>query len=210
MSRRHFLFVIGARALPPKMAVVSKFASPSAALGTLRAAINDQDSKPIEITQDQWKFLRGVYAINPEAPCGLPYGTTPFWRKTAQLRRSVVFHGRRQAVRTDARSARIALAHGASRVDTRVGFEYARLHCSATASLRRFDAFGAERLASTRSGRRRRQFSLHSCSPSWPFSGSKGSESMTCSVSCSTRSRRAGSPEISQQTPSRTEMPTRS
>lgn len=74
MSRRHFLFVIGARAFPPKMAVGSKFASPSAALGTLRAAINDQDTKPIEITRDQWKFLRGVYAMNPEAPCGLPYG----------------------------------------------------------------------------------------------------------------------------------------
>ena len=57
MSRRHFLFVIGARALPPKMAVSRKLASPSAALGTLRAAINDQDSKPIEITPDQWKFL---------------------------------------------------------------------------------------------------------------------------------------------------------
>jgi hypothetical protein len=56
------------------MAVGSKLASPSAALGTLRAAINDQDSKPIEITPDQWKFLRGVYAMNPEAPCGLPYG----------------------------------------------------------------------------------------------------------------------------------------
>ena len=74
MSRRHFLFVIGARALPPKMAVGSKFANASAALGTPRAAINDQDSKPIEITPDQWKFLRGVYAMNPEAPCGLPYG----------------------------------------------------------------------------------------------------------------------------------------
>ena len=74
MSRRHFLFVIGARALPPKMAAGSKFASPSAALDMLRAAINDQDSKPIEITPDQWKFLRGVYAMNPEAPCGLPYG----------------------------------------------------------------------------------------------------------------------------------------
>jgi hypothetical protein len=74
VSRRHFLFVIGARALPPKMAVGSKFASPSGALGTLRAAINDPDSKPIEITPDQWKFLRGVYAMNPEAPCGLPYG----------------------------------------------------------------------------------------------------------------------------------------
>ena len=68
------MFVIGARALPPKMAAGSKFASPSAALGTLRAAINDQGSKPIEITPDQWKFLRGVYAMNPEAPCGLPYG----------------------------------------------------------------------------------------------------------------------------------------
>jgi hypothetical protein len=56
------------------MAVGSKFASSSAALGTLRAAINDQDSRPIEITPDQWKFLRGVYAMNPEAPCGLPYG----------------------------------------------------------------------------------------------------------------------------------------
>jgi len=74
MSRRHFLFVIGACALPPKMAVGSKFASPSAALGTLRAAINDQGSKPIKITPDQGKFLRGVYAMNPEAPCGLPYG----------------------------------------------------------------------------------------------------------------------------------------
>ena len=74
MSRRHFLFVIGARALPPKMAVGSKFTSRSATLGTLGAGIKDQDSKPIEITPDQWKFLRGVYAMNPEAPCGLPYG----------------------------------------------------------------------------------------------------------------------------------------
>ena len=56
------------------MTVGSKFASTSAAFGTLRAGINDQDSKPIEITPDQWKFLRGVYAMNPEAPCGLPYG----------------------------------------------------------------------------------------------------------------------------------------
>jgi hypothetical protein len=56
------------------MAVGSKFSRSSAALATLRAAINDQDSKPIEITPDQWKFLRGIYAMNPEAPCGLPYG----------------------------------------------------------------------------------------------------------------------------------------
>jgi hypothetical protein len=40
----------------------------------VRAAINDQDSKPIEITPEQWRFLRGVYAMNPEAPRGLPNG----------------------------------------------------------------------------------------------------------------------------------------
>jgi hypothetical protein len=56
------------------MAVGGRFTSPSAALGTPRAASNDRDSKPIEITPNQWKFLRGVYAMNPEAPCGLPYG----------------------------------------------------------------------------------------------------------------------------------------
>ena len=77
MSRRHFLFVIGACALPPKMAVGSKFASPSAALGTLRAAINDQGSKLIEITPDQWKFLL------PRRRAACRMGTTPFWRKTA-------------------------------------------------------------------------------------------------------------------------------
>jgi hypothetical protein len=28
----------------------------------------------IELTPDQWQFLRGVYAMNPETPPGLPYG----------------------------------------------------------------------------------------------------------------------------------------
>lgn len=73
MPSRHFLFVIGVRALPRKIAVGAKL-NRSLDLARVRAAINDQDSKPIEITSDQWKFLRGVYAMNPEAPCGLPYG----------------------------------------------------------------------------------------------------------------------------------------
>ena len=74
MSSRHFLLVVGARALPPKIAVGAEFANRSVDLVTVRAAINDQDSKPIEITPNQWQFLRSVYAMNPEAPRGLPYG----------------------------------------------------------------------------------------------------------------------------------------
>ena len=73
MPSRHFLFVIGARALPRKIAVSAEL-NRSVDLAAVWATINDQDSKPIEITPDQWKFLRGVYAMNPEAPCGLPYG----------------------------------------------------------------------------------------------------------------------------------------
>jgi hypothetical protein len=71
---RHFLFVIGARALPAKIAVGAEIANRSVYVTTVRAAIKGQDGKPIEITSDQWQFLRGVYAMNPEAPPGLPYG----------------------------------------------------------------------------------------------------------------------------------------
>jgi hypothetical protein len=28
----------------------------------------------IQLTADQWQFLRGVYAMNPQTPPGLPYG----------------------------------------------------------------------------------------------------------------------------------------
>ena len=74
MPSRHFLFVIDARALTAKIAVGAEIANRSVDVTTVRTAINGQDGKPIEITPDQWQFLRGVYAMNPEAPRGLPYG----------------------------------------------------------------------------------------------------------------------------------------
>ena len=30
--------------------------------------------KWIELTYDQWQFLRGIYAMNPQTPAGLPFG----------------------------------------------------------------------------------------------------------------------------------------
>jgi hypothetical protein len=71
---RHFLLVIGGRVLPPKIAVGAEFASRSADLATARAATAGQNDKLIELTSDQWEFLRGVYATNPEAAPGLPCG----------------------------------------------------------------------------------------------------------------------------------------
>jgi hypothetical protein len=71
---RDFLFVIGAGVLPAKIAVGAEIANRSVDVATVQAAINGQDGKPIEITPDQWQFLRGVYAMNLEAPRGLPYG----------------------------------------------------------------------------------------------------------------------------------------
>ena len=74
MSSRHLLFVIGAHVLPSKTAVGGDFADRCVDLATVRAAIGGQYSKLIEITPDQWRFLRGVYAMNAEVPPGLPRG----------------------------------------------------------------------------------------------------------------------------------------
>ena len=39
-----------------------------------KQAIEAHNGKWIELTPDQWEFLRGIYAMNPLTPPGLPYG----------------------------------------------------------------------------------------------------------------------------------------
>ncbi|HLW91623.1 MAG TPA: hypothetical protein VKS78_10015 [Roseiarcus sp.] len=36
--------------------------------------ISERNGSWIELTPDQWQFLRGIYAMNPQTPPGLPYG----------------------------------------------------------------------------------------------------------------------------------------
>ena len=74
MSSRRFLLVVGAPALPPQIAVGPEFANRCLDLATVRAATTGQNSKLIALTSAQWQFLRGIYAMNPEAPPGLPDG----------------------------------------------------------------------------------------------------------------------------------------
>jgi len=74
MSSEHLLLVVSAPAHPPQIAVGAEFVSRCVDLATTRAAVTGQNSELIELTSDQWQFLRGVYAMNLEAPPGLPYG----------------------------------------------------------------------------------------------------------------------------------------
>jgi hypothetical protein len=39
-----------------------------------RSAVEAHGGRWIELTSDQWQFLRGVFVINPATPPGLPYG----------------------------------------------------------------------------------------------------------------------------------------
>jgi hypothetical protein len=39
-----------------------------------RKAIEGRNGRWIVLTSEQWQFLRGIYATNPETPPGLPYG----------------------------------------------------------------------------------------------------------------------------------------
>lgn len=39
-----------------------------------KAAIAARGGRWMELTRDQWQFLRGVYVLNPNTGAGLPYG----------------------------------------------------------------------------------------------------------------------------------------
>ena len=39
-----------------------------------QARVEAHNGKWIELTPEQWEFLRGIYAMNPLTPPGLPYG----------------------------------------------------------------------------------------------------------------------------------------
>jgi hypothetical protein len=77
LSSRRFLLVVGA---PTAVGGRPEFANRCVDLATVRAATMGQNGKLIELTPDQWQFLRGIYAMNPEAPFGLPDGDKAVFR----------------------------------------------------------------------------------------------------------------------------------
>ena len=74
MSSRRFLVVVGSVAPLPRIAFGAEFVDRYVDLAAVGAAITGHNGKLIELTLDQWQFLRGIYAMNLETPPGLPYG----------------------------------------------------------------------------------------------------------------------------------------
>jgi hypothetical protein len=56
------LLIVGPPALLRQIAVGAEFADRCVDLATVRAATTGEANKLIELTSDQWQFLRGVYA----------------------------------------------------------------------------------------------------------------------------------------------------
>jgi hypothetical protein len=70
-----------ALALAAALAIAPQFALAAEAGGGVcvdisvpKKAVEAHNGKWIQLTPDQWQFLRGIYAMNPLTPPGLPYG----------------------------------------------------------------------------------------------------------------------------------------
>ena len=62
-----------ALAIAPQFALAAE-AGDCVDISVPKKAIEAHNGKWIQLTPDQWQFLRGIYAMNPLTPPGLPYG----------------------------------------------------------------------------------------------------------------------------------------
>jgi hypothetical protein len=68
------LALAGALAILPQMGHAAADVSRCVDVSVPKKAIEARNGRWIELTSDQWQFLRGIYAMNPLTPPGLPYG----------------------------------------------------------------------------------------------------------------------------------------
>ena len=73
LSNRTFALAVGLAVLP-QMAHAAEAAARCVEASVPKLAAESHHGKWIELTSDQWQFLRGIYAMNPQTPAGLPYG----------------------------------------------------------------------------------------------------------------------------------------
>jgi hypothetical protein len=65
---------LGLVVLPQWAFAGDSFAAHCVDLTVPKHAVAERNGRWIELTSDQWQFLRGIYAMNPQTPPGLPYG----------------------------------------------------------------------------------------------------------------------------------------
>jgi hypothetical protein len=66
--------LIGVLTFLPQLARADGPATRCVDISVPKQAITAHNGKWIELTPEQWQFLRGIYAMNPATPPGLPYG----------------------------------------------------------------------------------------------------------------------------------------
>jgi hypothetical protein len=75
MLHKISLALVGAMTILPQLAFAAESsASRCVDISVPKQAVTSRNGKWIELTPEQWEFLRGVYVVNPETPPGLPYG----------------------------------------------------------------------------------------------------------------------------------------
>ena len=73
MLNKRSLALTAALAILPQFALASETGQ-CVDISVPKQAVAAHNGKWIELTPDQWQFLRGIYAMNPLTPPGLPYG----------------------------------------------------------------------------------------------------------------------------------------
>ena len=74
MSNNRALALAVGLAVLPQMVHAAEGAAHCVEASVPKHAAEARQGKWIELTSDQWQFLRGIYAMNPLTPPGLPYG----------------------------------------------------------------------------------------------------------------------------------------
>jgi hypothetical protein len=75
MLNKFCLALAGAFILLPHVALAADEANSRCVDAAVpKQLIEARNGKWIELTPNQWEFLRGIYAMNPQTPAGLPYG----------------------------------------------------------------------------------------------------------------------------------------
>ena len=73
MARKHFLALAGALLVLPTLAHAAD-APRCIDAAVPKKAVEAQKGKWVVLSMEQWQFLRGIYAMNPQTPPGLPFG----------------------------------------------------------------------------------------------------------------------------------------
>jgi hypothetical protein len=73
MLNKHSLALAVALAALPRLAFAAETGQ-CVDISLPKKAIEARNGKWIQLTPEQWEFLRGIYAMNPLTPPGLPYG----------------------------------------------------------------------------------------------------------------------------------------